>query len=300
MPRSTCAQPPLVTLFLFVVVYVRLVLDPTLGKTKKLISAVVNGYAAALAAYYVLSLHGPPRNEGSFSAVIIFVVMIPALFTLTAALILYSQTVGCFAGTAAVFLALAYLARFAVALWIFPSLYPDMLERTVAFACFASPVILVAAVAAIPSRPRLGYVAGLIAAALAWPHFVYHERGLYLANSWNLLNLPDSAGMDFADAKLTIIAILFLVVVTACSLVRLCPANWSIKGRPLRDRIWLVLAASFVVSIVWFVLAATPYTVPRPHHGVDAEIYVVYVEKRGFRFRETSIAAWRDGKAYVT
>jgi hypothetical protein len=57
MPRSTCAQPPLVTLFLFVVVYVRLVLDPTLGKTKKLISAVVNGYAAALAAYYVLSLH---------------------------------------------------------------------------------------------------------------------------------------------------------------------------------------------------------------------------------------------------
>jgi hypothetical protein len=111
MPRSTCAQPPLVTLFLFVVVYVRLVLDPTLGKTKKLISAVVNGYAAALAAYYVLSLHGPPRNEGPFSAVIIFVVVIPALFTLTAALILYSQTVGCFAGTAAVFLALAYLAE---------------------------------------------------------------------------------------------------------------------------------------------------------------------------------------------
>jgi hypothetical protein len=172
MPRSPCAQPPLVTLFLFVVVYVRLVLDPTLGKTKKLISAVVNGYAAALAAYYVLSLHGPRRNEGPFSAVIIFVVVIPALFTLTAALILYSQTVGCFAGTAAVFLAWAYLARFAVALWIFPSLYPDMLERTVAFACFASPEILVAAVAAIPSRPRLGYVAGLIAAALAWPHFV--------------------------------------------------------------------------------------------------------------------------------
>jgi hypothetical protein len=54
------------------------------------------------------------------------------------------------------------------------------------------------------------------------------------------------------------------------------------------------------VSIVWLVLAATPYTVPRPHHGVDAEIYVVYVEKRGFRFRETSIAAWQDGKAYVT
>ncbi len=130
MPRSTCTQPPLVTLFLFVVVYVRLVLDPTLGKTKKLISAVVNGCAAALAACYVLSLHGPPRNEGSFSAVIIFVVVIPALFTLTAALILYSQTVGYFAATAAVFLAWAYLAWFAVALWIFPSFYPDMLERT--------------------------------------------------------------------------------------------------------------------------------------------------------------------------
>ncbi len=71
----------LVTLFLFVVVYVRLVLDPTLAKTKKLISAVVNGCAAALAAYYVLSFHGPPRNEGSFSAVIIFVVVIPSLFT---------------------------------------------------------------------------------------------------------------------------------------------------------------------------------------------------------------------------
>jgi hypothetical protein len=62
----------LVTLFLFVVVYVRLVLDPTLGKTKKLISAAVNGCAAALAAYYILSLHGPPPNEGSFSAVIIY------------------------------------------------------------------------------------------------------------------------------------------------------------------------------------------------------------------------------------
>jgi hypothetical protein len=100
----------LVTLFLFVVVYVRLVLDPTLGKTKRLISAVVNGCAAALAAYYVLSLHGPPRNEGLFSAVIILVVVIPALFTLTAALTLYSRTVGYFAGTAAVFLAWAYLA----------------------------------------------------------------------------------------------------------------------------------------------------------------------------------------------
>jgi hypothetical protein len=51
----------LVTLFLFVVVYVRLVLDPTLGKTKKLISAVVNGCAAALAPYYVLSLHSLVR-----------------------------------------------------------------------------------------------------------------------------------------------------------------------------------------------------------------------------------------------
>jgi hypothetical protein len=34
--------------------------------------------------------------------------------------------------------------------------------------------------------------------------------------------------------------------------------------------------------------------------GSTRKIYVIHAEKRGFNFRETSIAAWRDGKAYVT
>jgi hypothetical protein len=85
-----------------------------------------------------------------------------------------------------------------------------------------------------------------------------------------------------------------------CSLVRLYPVRWTIKTAFLRDRIWPVLAASFVASAVWFVCSVTPYTVPRYHHGIAADISIVHVEKRGFHFRETTIAAFRDGRADIT
>jgi uncharacterized protein (DUF1330 family) len=223
------------------------------------------------------------------------------MFALTAALILYSRKIGYIAGSVTICLAWAYLAWLAVTSWIFWNFYPDAIEKTLAFACFLSPLVFIAASVIGFSRGRLGYVVGLVAAVLAWPYFLYRERGYpYSANSWNILNLPDFRGEDLTFAKLTLVAMLLLVVATVCTVVRLFFPNLIFKNIRLRDRTWPVVVGSFVVSAVWFVSDAIPYTVPRPHHGIAADVSVLYVEKRGFYFREISISAFRDGGAYVT
>jgi len=297
----TCAVW-LLPLLLFVAAYVRLVFDPSLSKTKKILAVGGNGCAVAVAVYYLHWIQWSMRGETPFSSVLVFVVLIPATFAITAALILYSRTAGYIVGSITVLLAWAYVTWLADVLWIFPSPYLNVIAKIVAFACFVSPMIFVAGSLAIFSRPRLGYVVGLIASALAWPYFVHQERSyLHWGNSWNMLNVPDSilAGEVIPYAELTIVAILLLVVATVCSLVRLCPARWAIKTVPLRDRIWPVSAISFVVSAIWFVFSVTPYTVPRYHHGIDAEISIVHVEKRGFHFRETRISASKEGKVDI-
>ncbi len=290
-------------LFLFVAAYTRMVFNPSLSKTKKILAAGVNGCAAAAAACYPHWLQWSSRYDPSFLNVLVFVVIVPVVFAITAALILYSRTAGYIVGSITVLLAWAYLTWLADLLWIFPSPYSDVIERIVAFGGFVSPVILAAASVAIFSRRRLGYVVGLIGTALAWPYFVHQEHG-YLrgANSWNMLNVPDNvfAGREVTYLKLTIVTILMLVVATVCSLVRLCPVRWSIKTVPVGDRIWPVLAASFAISAAWFVSAATPYTVPGYRPGISAEISIGYVEKRGFHFHETRISVFRDGKAVIT
>jgi hypothetical protein len=288
-------------LFLFVAAYAWMVFDSSLENAKKWAAALVNGGAAIWAVWYLLSLQGRPRDEGSFSPVLVFIVVIPAIFAVTAALILYSRKIGYIVGSVTICLAWAYLAWLAVTSWIFWNFYPDAIEKTLAFACFLSPLVFIAASVVVFSRGRLGYVVGLVAAMLAWPYFVYRERGYpYSANSWNILNLPDFRGEDLTFAKLTLVAMLLLVVATVCTVVRLFSPDLIFKNIRLRDRTWPVVVGSFVVSVAWFVSDAIPYTVPRPHHGIAADISVLYVEKRGFHFSEISISAFRDGKAYVT
>jgi hypothetical protein len=272
-------------LFLFVAAYAWMVFDSSLENAKKWAAALVNGGAAIWAVWHLLSLQGRPRDEGSFSPVLVFIVVIPAMFAVTAALILYSRKIGYIVGSVTICLAWAYLAWLAVRSWIFWNFYPDAIEKTLAFACFLSPLVFVAASVVVFSRGRLGYVVGLVAAMLAWPYFVYRERGYpYSANSWNILNLPDFRGEGLTFAKLTLVAMLLLVVATVCTVVRLFSPDLIFKNIRLRDRTWPVVVGSFVVSAVWFVSDAIPYTVPRPHHGIAARYLRALCRKTRFSF----------------
>ena len=175
-----------------------------------------------------------------------------------------------------------------------------MRSRTLAFACFLSPLVFTAASVVVFSRGRLGYVVGSVAAMLAWPYFVYREHGYpYSANSWNILNLPDFRGEDLTFAKLALVAMLLLVVATVCTVVHLFPDR-IFKNIKLRDRTWPVV----VDPLLFLRFGSYPMPFLTRFHDlitVSPPISpVLYVEKRGFHFREISISAFRDGKAYVT
>jgi hypothetical protein len=67
-------------LFLFVAAYAWMVFDSSLENAKKWAAALVNGGAAILAVWYLLSLQGRPRDEGSFSPVLVVSVRATHLF----------------------------------------------------------------------------------------------------------------------------------------------------------------------------------------------------------------------------
>jgi hypothetical protein len=156
---------------------------------------------------------------------------------------------------------------------------------------FIVPAIFLCASVGVFRNPRLTYLVGMIAAFLVWPYVVRNEFAFYhFSNSWIAFNSPFITS-SWSFVIKDIIAIVFLLLATTCSILRLCPATWSIRSLPVRDRTWPVFAASFLSVVIWFVTAVVPYRVPISdrNSALGRYVFLLHVEKKGIHFQETKV-----------
>lgn len=281
----------------FLVPYVRFLLKSATTK-QKVAAAVLNAICGAVVATYVGTRPSwPPPPELPFEIGVALLVIVSAVFVL-AAIALFSRYRA------------AYIAATTATLLMWPCLLLDSLAgRNLGLYGLASlacvPALLGFTIAAdtVFLRPIFGYRAGLAAAIFAWPYSVLREMSYpYGGNSWTMFNLPgDPHGApELIYAKISIFLGVFVIVSTITSLLRLCPASWTLKGVPIRSRTWLAFTLSFVVVVAWFAHSVTPYRVPTETGGLSPEIRVVHLVKKGLHLSETRISVMRDGRFYIS
>ena len=284
---------PVLAMAAFVASYTHLLIDPSIRPAQRVALLIANTSVLAGVLYACLA------NPDIFSDIpfdqILGSYVIPILLLLIAGAMWFRWKYGFLAASLVSLLVSPMLAWLAYAQGFF-SFSRGQLDP---LACLSAPLVLVAAMVITCTGRRSGDALALVAAALAWPHFVKTERSyLYSANAWNLLN--SNQPEVIAYGKINLITLLLLILATVCALVRLLPPGWSLRSIPVRDRLWPVLAASFAVVAVWFVTSARPYVVPEPHHGVLAEIAILHLRKRGLHLQETKVVFFRDSKTYVS
>jgi hypothetical protein len=116
-------------------------------------------------------------------------------------------------------------------------------------------------------------------------------------------NLPDSApdaSRDILIAKLKIASAITALAATAISVTRLLPAQWIMRKRPVRDRLWPALAICFLAAFFWYAASVSPYRIPWIVDTASAKLTLLHVEKKGSQFHETGISVFEDGKVYLS
>ncbi len=191
---------------------------------------------------------------------------------------------------------------------------PMVPHPLVQIALAASAAAFVAAAARVYFRRRLGHRMAVIGGLLCLGGLAWAElSGLAWANSWIAFNIPE---VDFertggpiiytyardstrALAKASILAVVLAVISLVLAAFRELPANWSVRGRAVRERVWPAFAASALVLGLWYGCSVSPYRIPGSMHppGVP-ELTILHVEKRGLEIREAAVHVLKDGKFY--
>jgi hypothetical protein len=73
-----------------------------------------------------------------------------------------------------------------------------------------------------------------------------------------------------------------------------------LRKLPVGQRSWPAIAAGFLVLGIWLYHAGTPYQIPLIVDEVEPRFRILSVEKRGLRFHETSIRAYRNGEFWIS
>lgn len=132
------------------------------------------------------------------------------------------------------------------------------------FALLLAAMLLVVAGLALRYRPTVGHWIAFVTSTLILTWLCRQpEFGSPIENAWIALNIPDNLheGYYISDAKLTILAIWFIVVVIGIATLRLVPVNWTIRGLPIRNRTWPPVLLGFIVLGVWFSKSVSPYRI---------------------------------------
>jgi hypothetical protein len=168
-----------------------------------------------------------------------------------------------------------------------------------------SPLAFLCAFVLVFLRPAPGYVLGGIAGMIALPWFVLTEINSP-SSIWIFLNILDPNPEAYPDLYPTVFVILKILsvalisVAIACSLLRMLPSSVQLRNSPLSRRTWPAIAIGILVLAVWLPHSAMPWMLPGIVDGRSPELRILHVEKRGTRFRETSVSAARDGKFTVS
>lgn len=147
---------------------------------------------------------------------------------------------------------------------------------------------------------RFGCALGLAGASALLIARAFWEFDDYRrSNSWIAFNIPE-ANLRYAIAAQCLIVVLLFVAAFAAS--RLAPQGWSLRGTAVRQSILLPVAVVGALTGVWYLTAVwPPYRMPvadyRNYYPYD-DVFILKVERDGWRFRESSVGATRDGRLY--
>lgn len=170
-------------------------------------------------------------------------------------------------------------------------------------AAIAGAVAFLCACGLVFSRPGLSYGLGLFAGLIALAWLVWTEVSLYPESSWICLNTAVEAFPEdrefLAFTKLRILSVALIVITMVCSALRLLPARLLLRKSPLCRRTWPAFAIGFLVLALWLFHSATPYRVPLIVDAPPAEFRILHIEKRGLRFHEIGVSAYRDRRFWV-
>jgi hypothetical protein len=181
--------------------------------------------------------------------------------------------------------------------YIYPIFDPSTGRFAAGIAALASPFAFLCACVLVFFRPRAAYGLGLAAGLMALPWFILAERSSQVS-SWIIFNaaLEPSSGAEV----LKIVSVALIVISSGCATLRLLPDRWTLRKLPLGQRNWPAIATGFLVLGIWLYHAGTPYQIPAIVDEVTPEFRILRVEKRGLRFHETAIRAYRNGKFMIS
>lgn len=180
--------------------------------------------------------------------------------------------------------------------------YPEVYRSTQLTLIVAASALLLASVVVF-RWPRTGHWIGLISGLGALYWFYGIEFGYFPAlNTWVTFNLPDATPDSYAEiliAKMKIGFAITTLTASAISAIRLLPLTWTVRNRPIRDRLWPAVAIPVFAVVLWYTQSVTPYHIPLIVDGVPAELTLLHVEKHGNQFHETGISVSRDWQVYL-
>lgn len=165
-----------------------------------------------------------------------------------------------------------------------------------ATAALTSTFVLLCACVLVFFRPRAAYGLGLVAGLMSLPWFILAESSSQ-ASSWIVFNFEWGPGS--APEVFEIVSVALIVVSSACATLRLLPTRWTLRKLPLGQRNWPAIATGFLVLSGWLYHAGTPYQIPAIADEVTPKFRILRVEKRGLRFHEIAIKAYRNGEFWI-
>ncbi|MGH9736088.1 MAG: hypothetical protein ACRD8A_16035 [Candidatus Acidiferrales bacterium] len=159
------------------------------------------------------------------------------------------------------------------------------------FLCFIAPVLFAFAAGAVYYRPHVGQttaVAGLV--AVPW---LYDSLGNQWGNVWLTFNISDKRYEPFspfvAGMKILSVAVIAVAITTAA--LRMIPARWHFRNRPICERTWPAFVASLIFLGIWFSQSVMPYRIPVTVDGGNWPILqILHVQKHGLQFHETCVS----------
>jgi hypothetical protein len=139
-------------------------------------------------------------------------------------------------------------------------------------------------------------VAGVV--ALPWLYTTTLHGNIYV-NHWIVFNVPDRelpAYNGLITTELTIISVALVVLGITTGALRLLPDRWVLRRKPIGERTWPAVAASFCFLAAWFSQSVMPYRIPGAlDYSSWPILQILHVQKYGLQFHETCIRVWGHG-----
>jgi hypothetical protein len=164
------------------------------------------------------------------------------------------------------------------------------------------PLAYIGAGIVVLRRPRLGYCLAL-AATVAAVRLVSRTLAYIPWRYWTDFNyepigpLPPELAWF---AQLRLLSAILVLSSGVCALVRLLPSRWTIRGIPVAQCNWPVIAATVPIIAAWFLLSVTFDRGPRMAGGTGPMLRILHLKKNGIHYEESSVEVFQDSRTLVS